>query len=149
MVNVSPFQKRVVLDDFLQLFRRSQKDRDRKAKVPQDSPLDLLGQGGDRRIVPSDGSDADVGPSRDALSKAYSALAEVWSIAKSQSPELREQDLDFMLAVRADGLLDAYLFLEEFRESWRSDFEKWKQENRDQARRYFQTHLLVHKPRQP
>ena len=108
----------------------------------------LMVQGGDRPIVHSDGSDADVGPSRDAVSKAYSALAEVWSIAKSQSPELQEHDLDFMSAIRTDGLLDAYLFLEEFRESWRSDFEKWKQENRDQARRYFQTHLLVHKPRQ-
>ena len=109
----------------------------------------LMVQGGDRQIVPSDGSHAEGGPSRIAFSKAYSALAEEWSRAKSQSPELHDQDLDFITAVCSDGSLDAYLFLEEFRESWRSDFEKWKQENRDQVRRYFQTHLLVQKPRQP
>src|SRR5438552_1568189 len=43
VINGTLFQKRVVPNDFLQLFCRSQKDRDRKAKIPQDPALDVIG----------------------------------------------------------------------------------------------------------
>ena len=74
---------------------------------------------------------------------AYEALAMSWSASRSADPSLKDEALDFVARVNTDGMLDAFVFLEDFSEDLRQDYEKWKQLDPGKAQLYLRNYVIV------
>ena len=56
---------------------------------------------------------------------------------------MKDEALDFVARVNTDGMLDAFVFLEDFSEDLRQDYEKWKQLDPGKAQLYLRNYVIV------
>jgi CHAT domain-containing protein/Tfp pilus assembly protein PilF len=79
---------------------------------------------------------------------SYETLLDYWTEAKQKDPQLHDEELDFLLELRRENLLDAFVYVANFRPEFEDTYAKWRTGHEAEMRTLFEKYLVLVDPNQ-